>query len=90
MTTILSPLQVCWAQTDIITTTSIANCCLLDNIQETSWLWVVKTAYTNLTLPFHFQIMNSKASDADHTTGGFWSPGFYILRATTSSTTSGS
>lgn len=70
---------------------SIANLLPLDNIQDTSRPWVVKTAYTNLTLPFHFRIVSSEGSDADQASGGFWSPGFYILRAaTSSSTTSGS
>ncbi|KAI9733621.1 MAG: hypothetical protein M1834_003223 [Cirrosporium novae-zelandiae] len=49
---------------------------------------VVETAYENLTLPFHFHIVDTKGTEKEQVLGGFWSTGFYILRDSASTTTS--
>ncbi|KAH7033988.1 hypothetical protein B0J12DRAFT_703801 [Macrophomina phaseolina] len=48
------------------------------NTDETSWTWTVSTTKTNLSLPFHFRIVNAEGDSDAQYYGGFWSPGFYI------------
>ncbi|KAF2658926.1 hypothetical protein K491DRAFT_676073 [Lophiostoma macrostomum CBS 122681] len=61
------------------------------NTDANQFQWTVKDAsiWPNRSIPFHFHVVNAEGSSQDQADGGFWSAGFFIPAADSSSTSSG-